>query len=174
MKAIVAMAENRVIGAAGCIPWHLPEDFRFFKRTTMGHPILMGRKTYDSIGKPLPGRQNIVLTRQKVEIPGVTVIHNRESLARIFYTPSACHKSQQIGHEISGIEQLFIIGGAEIYKLLLPECKELFITHILKKVEGDTFFPPFEKEFDEGNVVLETADFVTKHYCRVKILNHFF
>lgn len=151
MKAIVAMAEDRVIGGNGTIPWHLPEDFRFFKKTTMGHAVVMGRKTYESLGKPLPGRHNIVLTRRKISIPGVTIVNNLEELKNL---------------EIA-TDDIFLIGGEEIYRLMLPECDELFITHVFKKVSGDTFFPSFEKEFDEGEVLLKTADFITRYYRRI-------
>jgi dihydrofolate reductase len=150
IKAIVAMAEGRVIGNAGTIPWHLPEDFKFFKATTMGHAILMGRKTYESIGKPLPGRENIVLSRTmplESVPPGVTVIHSLDEL-----------KEPTDGRD------LFVIGGEEIYRLMLPKVRELFVTRVPRQVEGDTRFPKFESEFDAGTKVLETADFaVWKH-----------
>ncbi|OHE77626.1 MAG: hypothetical protein A3F67_10155 [Verrucomicrobia bacterium RIFCSPHIGHO2_12_FULL_41_10] len=155
MKAIAAMAKNRVIGVEGTIPWHLPEDFRFFKQTTLGHPIVMGRKTYKSLGKPLPGRQNIVLTRSPLAIPEVTVIHQPEEL-----------------HEL-GIpsEEIFVIGGSEIYRLLLPKCDEILITHVHREVIGDTFFPAFENDFDEGTDVLENPDFTVKRYRRLQFCN---
>ena len=155
MKAIAAMAAHRVIGAAGTIPWHLPEDFHFFKKTTMGHAIVMGRKTYESLGKPLPGRHNIVLTRRKISVPGVTIINNLEDLKNLGIAT----------------DDIFVIGGEEIYRLLLPECDELLITHVLKEVPGDTFFPSFEEEFDQGAILLTTADFVIKQYRRVKPKN---
>jgi dihydrofolate reductase len=142
IKAIVAMAENRVIGNAGTIPWHLPEDFKFFKATTMGHAILMGRKTYESIGKPLPGRENIVLSRRMPENQGITVIHSLDEL-----------KEPTDGRD------LFVIGGEEIYRLLLPKVQELYVTKVPRVIEGDTRFPEFEAEFDSGTKVLETADF---------------
>ena len=142
IRAIVAMAENRVIGNAGTIPWHLPEDFKFFKATTMGHAILMGRKTYESIGKPLPGRENIVLSRTMPETQGITVIRSLDGLK-----------------ESSDGRDLFVIGGEEIYRLLLPKVQELYVTKIPRVIEGDTRFPEFEAEFDSGTKVLETADF---------------
>ncbi len=150
MKAIVAMAQNRVIGNGGAIPWHLPEDFKFFKATTMGHAIIMGRKTYDSIGKPLPGRENIVLSRTMPESPGITVVRSPEEL-----------KEPADGRD------LFVIGGEEIYRLLLPRCGEIFVTHVSKAIEGDTRFPEFENDFDSGEKVLETPDFTTFRYRRV-------
>lgn len=150
MKAIAAMAENRVIGAAGDIPWRLPEDWRFFKQTTLGHAIVMGRKTYESLGKPLPGRKNIILSRTMSSLPGVTVVRNVEELKELAIPD----------------EEIFVIGGAEIYRLLLPECDTLLITHVPLVVEGDTFFPSFEKEFEPQDILLETPEFITRKYCR--------
>jgi len=149
IKAIVAMAENRVIGNAGTIPWHLPEDFKFFKATTIGHAILMGRKTYESIGKPLPGRENIVLSRTIPETQGITVIRSLDEL-----------KEPTDGRD------LFVIGGEEIYRLLLPKVQELYITKVPRVIEGDTHFPEFEAKFDSGSKVLETADFSVWKHCR--------
>ena len=149
IKAIVAMAENRVIGNAGTIPWHLPVDFKFFKATTMGHAILMGRKTYGSIGKPLPGRENIVLSRTIPETAGVTVIRSLDNLQ----VPSD-------GRD------LFVIGGEEIYRLLLPQVQELYVTKVPRVIEGDTHFPDFESHFDTGSKVLETNDFSAWRYRR--------
>ena len=153
IKAIVAMAENRVIGNAGTIPWHLPEDFKFFKATTMGHAILMGRKTYESIGKPLPGRENIVLSRTLPETPGVTVIRSLEELKEPEFT--------------QGGRDLFVIGGEEIYRLLLPKVQELYVTKVPGVIQGDTHFPEFESQFDRESKVLETSDFSTWKYRRV-------
>ena len=150
IKAIVAMAENRVIGNAGTIPWHLPEDFKFFKATTMGHAILMGRKTYESIGKPLPGRENIVLSRTMPETPGVTIIRSLDDLK-----------------EPTDGKDLFVIGGEEIYRLLLPSVQELYVTHVPRTIEGDTHFPDFESQFDAGTKVLETNDFYVWKYSRM-------
>ena len=147
MKAIVAMSQNRVIGNNGTIPWHLPEDFKFFKTTTIGHAIVMGRKTYESIGKPLPGRENIILSRTMSETPGVIIVRSPEDLL-------ALENSQNF----------FVIGGAEIYRLLLPHCTELFVTKVPVTIEGDTFFPEFESDFDTGEKILETPDFTTWRY----------
>ena len=149
IKAIVAMAENRVIGNEGTIPWHLPEDFKFFKATTMGHAILMGRKTYESIGKPLPGRENIVLSRTMPETQGITVIRSLDEL-----------------NEPTDGRDLFVIGGEEIYRLMLPRVAELFVTKVPRLIEGDTRFPEFEAEFDSGTQVLKTADFSVWKFLR--------
>jgi dihydrofolate reductase len=150
MKAIVAMAENRVIGKAGTIPWHLPEDFKFFKGTTMGHAIVMGRKTFESIGKPLPGRQNIVLSRTMPETQGVTIVRSPEELC-----------------EPTDGRDLFVIGGEEIYRLLLPRVQEIYVTKVPRTVEGDTHFLKFEDAFDSGTLVLATPDFTTWRYRRM-------
>lgn len=123
-KAIAAMAENRVIGADGKIPWHLPEDFRWFKQTTMGHTLVMGRKTFASIGKVLPGRSTVVLTRQEWSFPGVRVIRNISEIEP--------EREEQ---------KVFIVGGAEIYRQTLFRCDELFLTTVLGAVAGDAFFP---------------------------------
>ena len=135
MIAIAAMSRNRVIGVDGRIPWHISEDLKFFKRTTLGHIIVMGRKTYDSIGKPLPGRENWVVSRE-AEIAGVRVLRSFDAIS-----------------EPTDGRQLYIIGGAQLYAALLPRCTELLLTHINREVEGDTFFPEFENSFDAGEIL---------------------
>ena len=110
MIAIAAMSRNRVIGAEGRIPWHIPDDLKFFKRTTLGHIIVMGRKTYDSLGKPLPGRENWVVSRE-AEIPGVRVLRSFDAV-----------------EEPSDGRLLYLIGGAQLYAALLPRCSELLLT----------------------------------------------
>lgn len=133
--AIAAMASNRVIGRDGKLPWHLPEDLKFFKRMTQGHPVLMGRKTFDSIvtqlGKPLPGRQNIVLSHKMAPQEGVSVIRGLAELASI---PDL-------------VSPVFLIGGAQLYETLLPNCAELLLTYIDTAYEGDALFPAFEEDF---------------------------
>lgn len=119
-----AMDKNRAIGLNNQLPWHLPEDLKYFKRVTMGKPIAMGRKTYESIGRPLPGRENIVITRsQGVTIEGCTVIHDVKDLLK------------------REDEELFVIGGAEIFKEIMPYADRLYITEIREVFEADTFFP---------------------------------
>ena len=121
-----AMDENRAIGRNNQLPWHLPEDLKYFKRVTMGKPIAMGRKTYDSIGRPLPGRENIVITRSKgITIEGCTVIHDVKDLLK------------------RDDEELFVIGGAEIFKEILPFADRLYATEIREVFEADTFFPEY-------------------------------
>lgn len=135
--AIVGMASNRVIGKDGTLPWRLPEDLKFFKKTTMGHPILMGRKTFESIGKPLPGRRNIVLSSVLTPSEGVEVIHSIGDLARL------CEPAQTV----------FLIGGAQLFETLLPQCEGLYLTWIEHPYEGDTWFPEFEDLFEAPEII---------------------
>lgn len=138
---IVAMAENRVIGRAGGMPWHIPEDFKFFKATTMGHAMIMGRKTWESIGRALPGRLTIVVTRtQDFAVPeGVVVKPSIE--AAIDY----CGK-----HSEDWGEEIFIVGGGDIYKQSLPKTNRIYLTMIHKTVDGDTVYPEFsQSEFHQ-------------------------
>lgn len=129
-KAIAAMTKNRVIGKAGEIPWHLPEDFKWFKKTTMGDILVMGRKTYESIGQPLPGRDTYVLSRRTDTIPGAHVLSSVEDVDRL-----------------ETDKTIWVAGGAAIYQLLLPRCAELYLSRIHRICEGDTFFPHFENDF---------------------------
>ena len=149
MIAIAAMSPDRVIGADGKIPWHLPEDLKFFKRTTLGNVIVMGRKTFQSLGKPLPGRENWVVSRSAT-FEGV----------RMFRDPSEIVPPGD-GREV------FVIGGAELYAALLPRCSELLITHVDLRVDGDTWFPRFEAEFDDGEAVQSGAGYVIRRYRRL-------
>jgi dihydrofolate reductase len=148
--AIVAMASNRVIGRDGKLPWHLPEDLKFFKRTTLGHPILMGRKTFDSIGKPLPGRKNIVLSRTMQPREGVEVIRDVSEL------PSVCGDA----------EKIFLIGGAQLFADLLPQCAGLYLTWIEHEYEGDVMLPPFEHLFVIEDILGGGDGFEFRYYGR--------
>ena len=150
MIAIAAMSRNRAIGLGGRIPWHLPEDLKFFKRTTLGHIILMGRKTYESIGKPLPGRENWVLSRS-AEIPGVRMIRSFEEIP----APPA-------------EKNLYLVGGAELYAALLTRCSEILLTRVNLETQGDAFFPEFETDFDEGELLLVGDQFEIRRHRRLK------
>lgn len=151
LTAIVAMTPSRVIGRGGDLPWHLPEDLKFFKRTTSGHPIVMGRKTYDSIGRPLPKRRNIVLTRDRDwSAAGVEVIHDPAELSCL----------EGIGGRV------FVIGGSEIYAAFLPHLDELLVSHVRDEHEGDTFFPEFEDQFPNSEIIETHDDFVVKRWGR--------
>ena len=147
MKAIAAMSLNRVIGRDGKIPWHIPEDFQWFKKMTTGHVVLMGRKTFESLGKPLPNRTNVVLTRGG-EIPGVITVRDLAEISEARYAP----------------REIFVIGGAEIYAQLLPRCRELYLSVVLREVAGDAFFPPFEENFELIDVTLRHTEFEVRHY----------
>jgi dihydrofolate reductase len=153
LTAIVAMTPQRVIGLRGVLPWHLPEDLAFFKRVTSGHPVVMGRKTYQSIGRPLPNRRNIVLTRDHDwSAPGAEVIHRPEDLKAL-----------------PGLEgRVFIIGGAEIYKAFMSQIDDLLVSHLHEPHDGDTYFPEFEGDFPHSEMMETHADFVVRHWCRVK------
>ena len=140
-KAIAAMSANRVIGRDGSLPWRLPEDMKFFRAQTTGHPIVMGRKTWDSLGRPLPNRRNIILSRTMAAAEGAEVVRSVEELDAL------------------GLEgDVYIIGGAEIYRLLMPRCAAVYLTVLTAEAEGDAFFPPFEPEFPRMKVVQELND----------------
>jgi len=128
VSLIVAMAQNGVIGRDNALPWRLPEDLKRFKAFTLGKTLLMGRKTYESIGRPLPGRANLVLTRDRgFRAPGVVVVHSVE---------------EALAHAADN--ELVAIGGAEIYRLVLPFARRLYLTHVHADVPGDTYFPDFD------------------------------
>ncbi|MCL7940121.1 dihydrofolate reductase [Halomonas sp. ATCH28] len=132
---IAAMAKNRVIGVDNQLPWYLPEDLRFFKRMTQAKPLVMGRKTYQSIGRPLPGRLNIVVTRDPDFAPeGVRVCHDLTSALRL--------ADQQA--TIDGVEEIMVMGGAEIYAQALPFASRLYLTEVDIEVEGDARFPALD------------------------------
>jgi len=148
MTAIAAMARNRVIGRGGAIPWHLPEDFRWFKRTTSGHVVVMGRRTFESLGRPLPNRENVVLSRGG-SVEGVTTLRDLRELP---LPPPG--------------QRVFLIGGAEIYARYLPECTEVLLTVLPGDVEGDTYMPEFEHLFPPAEIVMETAEFRVWRYAK--------
>ena len=151
LTAIVAMTPERVIGKDGTLPWHLPEDLKFFKKQTIGHPIVMGRKTFESIGKPLPNRQNFVLTNDPAwHHDGVKAIHHPKELNEY--------------HLID--QQVFVIGGAEIYKFFMPILNHIIITHIPQSHEGDTFFPHYQEEFPHSVLVWEQENFEIRRHFR--------
>lgn len=130
---VVAMASNRVIGIENRLPWRLPNDLKYFKRRTLGHPVMMGRLTFESIGRPLPGRHNIVITRQKSwSHDGVSVAHSLEEALLV----------AQSGPY--GDQQPLLIGGAQLYEQALPDCHTLYLTEVQAEVPGDAFFPELE------------------------------
>lgn len=135
LAVIVAAAQNGVIGRNNTLPWHLPEDLRYFKRTTMGKPIVMGRKTYESIGRPLPGRTNIVVTRSSQwSAEGVNVVHS---------LGDALSLAQDVAAN-EGAQELMVIGGAEIYRTALLAADRLYLTEVHAEVEGDAYLPQID------------------------------
>jgi len=190
MKAIAAMSLNRVIGNGGQIPWHLPEDFKWFKQRTTGGIVLMGRKTFLSLPKPLPNRTNVVFTRAPRMLA-----RDPEFTARCSVKPLVGHWNarlrrgpaqlgferiasrevwlvRSVGRFLAALKkyrpqrEVFVIGGAQIYDRLLPLCSDLYLTVVPRIVEGDAFFPEFEHLFDFVDVALKTADFEVRHYRR--------
>lgn len=155
MIAVAAMAANRIIGADGGLPWHLPEDLRWFKELTMGGTLLMGRVTFDSIGRPLPGRRTIVLSRQEgLARDGVEVIRDLSGL-----------RSARIEGEV------YVVGGAEIYRICLPYCRDLFLTEVKRDAEGDRKMPMFEEIFRFSALLRETPDLRIVHYVNDEVLD---
>ncbi|ORU92479.1 MAG: dihydrofolate reductase [Cycloclasticus sp. symbiont of Bathymodiolus heckerae] len=139
ISMIVAMAENNAIGKDNDLLWHLPDDFKHFKATTMGKPILMGRKTYDSIGKPLPGRENIVVTRDaNFTVEGVTIVNSIDA---------ALTASEHY-------DEVMVIGGASFYEQMLPVAQRLYITLVHTSFEADAFFP--EVDLDKWKIIKQS------------------
>lgn len=125
LNIIAAMARNRVIGIHNTLPWRLPEDLKHFKSLTLGHHIIMGRKTYESIGRPLPGRRNLVLTRGGFSAPGIEVVASiEEALART-----------------AGAAEMMVIGGAEVFRLAMPWLDHMHLTRVHTVIDGDVFLP---------------------------------
>lgn len=144
---VVAMSENRVIGRDGGLPWHIPEDFKLFKKLTMGHALVMGRKTYESIGRPLPGRLTVVVTRQPdYVVPGDGVVVRSSLDEALAYCEQ---RADAWGHEV------FVIGGGEIYCQSLPRTDKVYLTVVHRTVDGDTSYP--ELPADDFRKVSEQA-----------------
>jgi dihydrofolate reductase len=147
---VAAMTDSRVIGRDGQLPWHISGDLKFFKKLTTGGTILMGRKTFESIGRPLPKRRNLVLSRSGLTAAGIEVFGSIEELA-----PSL----------LPG-ERVYVIGGAEIYRLTMDLWTEVYLTRVKLDAEGDTHFPPFEDGYDEPKTVHEEDEFCVQHFVR--------
>jgi dihydrofolate reductase len=143
------MSLNRVIGKDGKLPWHIPEDFKWFKRTTAGKAVLMGRKTYESLGGPLPNRRNLVVTRAADLGERVELVRDLEGFRPEDYP---C--------------DVWVIGGGEIYRQMLGRCEDLYLSVIPRVIEGDAFFPEFEDQFELVGPVLSHPDFEVRHYRR--------
>jgi dihydrofolate reductase len=129
ISAVVAIGENHAIGKNNQLLWHLPNDLKHFKQITSGGTVIMGRKTYDSVGRPLPNRRNIIITRQKLEIAGCEVVSSVEGALAL------CRDEKEV----------FIVGGAEIYRLALPLTNRIYLTIVHQNFDADAFFPPLDK-----------------------------
>jgi Dihydrofolate reductase len=137
LSLVCALASNRAIGINNQLPWHLPRDLAHFKAVTMGHPIIMGRKTFDSIGRPLPGRRNIVVSRQNDwSREGVTVVNN-------LLDAIAC--AGEVAQS-AGQREIMLIGGASLYEQALPLAQRLYLTEVHADIPGDAFFPAFSSD----------------------------
>lgn len=164
ISMIAAVGRNGAIGAEGTLPWRLPSDFAYYKSTTMGKPLIMGRKTFESIGRPLPGRTNIVVTRRTDYGPdGVTVV---SSLDEALETAIAIAVRD-------GVDEVFINGGGELYRQAMPVADRLYITHVDAEPQGDTFFPEIVDSDWNGKAVedvrpgeRDSANFVVTIYDR--------
>ena len=144
LSMIAAMGNDRVIGKDNKMPWHLPADLQWFKKTTLGSPILMGRKTYDSIGRPLPGRLNIILSRDtSLKIEGCTVVNSLQDAL----------------DAAKGVDEVFITGGAHLYDTFLEDADRLYLTLIDGRFEGDTYFPDYTQlQWQEVDRIDNPAD----------------
>jgi dihydrofolate reductase len=130
VSSVVAISENHVIGKDNKLLWYLPNDLRHFKEITSGHTVIMGRKTFDSVGKPLPRRRNIIVTRQDIAIEGCEVVNSIESALEL----------------CKGEAEVFIVGGAEIYRQSMHLTDRIYLTIVHKEFEGDSFFPEIDKK----------------------------
>ena len=153
--AVAAMSCNGVIGNKGQLPWHLSDDLKFFKKLTFGSPVIMGRKTYESIGRPLPGRKNIVISSNS-NIQGDIEIHQSIKQLIDVYKDST--------------ESLFIIGGAQIYSALLNWTKEIYLTYIYKEYSGDTYFPQIDNDFKLDGIEFKTEEFEVRKMIRKPVV----
>ena len=188
-KAIAAMSLNRVIGAGGKIPWHLPEDFKWFKQTTMGNVVVMGRKTFEGLGQPLPNRKNLILTHHPQRlIKSMPEIFGQyhEWRSGKYLKQAYQFRFSKLGERqeteifiFNSLERLnpeefpndiFICGGAEIYAQALPRCSDLYLTLVKREVEGDSFFPPFEDKFELFEEMRDEPEFKILHYRHKSLL----
>lgn len=153
LTLIAAVAKNNVIGKDGKTPWDIPEEMALFKQETMGHPVIMGRKTYDSIGRPLPGRRMIVVshTLRPMSSPELVV----------------CPSIPEALKELESAQPAFVIGGQQIYAQMMPFADELSISHLKEAYEGDSFFPPIELNTWKEYETKEFPLFIHRRYTRI-------
>ena len=153
LSLLVAATENGVIGRDNGMPWHLPDDLKHFKALTLGKPVLMGRRTFDSIGRPLPGRTNLVLTRATGwAVPGITVVRDLEAAIRA----------------AGDAPELVVAGGAQVYALALPRATRIYLTRIHADIVGDTHLPPLGAGWHESTRELHPAD--ARHACAMSFI----
>ena len=188
-KAIAAMSENRVIGNGNKIPWHLPEDFKWFKKMTTGNVVVMGRKTFESIGNPLPNRKSLVLTRHPQRLihahPEVFGEYHEWRGGKHLQRAYQFHFTKIDGdpaHDIfifNSLDKLnpeefptdiFICGGAQIYEQALPRCSDLYLTRVKRTCEGDAFFPRFEDSFERVAILDDRPEFAIEHWRHRSLL----
>jgi dihydrofolate reductase len=188
-KAIAAMSENRVIGKQNTIPWHLPEDFKWFKKMTTGNVVVMGRKTFESLPKILPNRRKLILTRHPRQLakkypevfgnfkewrggdnptqpyqPFLNKLNGSPNDdIRLFNTLELIDPNQFA-------QDVFICGGAQIYEQTLPRCSDLYLTRVKQVVEGDAFFPAFEHLFERIAIITDTPEFKIEHWRAFSLL----
>lgn len=154
ISLIAAMDKNRLIGKENGLPWHLPADFKHFKEVTMGKPIIMGRKTFESIGKPLPGRKNIVISRQGFVAEGVTVVDSIENALQ----------------EVKDAEEVMIIGGASFYEQMIDKTDRMYLTLVDAECDGDAWFPEFDiKDWDIVSEDIHKADEKNNYNFTIKV-----
>ena len=182
-KAIAAMSENRVIGNGNKIPWHLPEDFKWFKKMTTGNIVVVGRKTFESLGKPLPNRKNLILTRHRKRLlmahPEIFGEYKEWRGGKHLKRPYQLHLTKIDGGADDDIfifnsldklnpedfpTDIFICGGAQIYEQALPRCSDLYLTRVKRTCEGDAFFPSFEDSFLRVAILSDTPEFTIEHW----------
>lgn len=159
VSMVAAMAENGVIGKSGRLPWHLPDEIKHFKRLTVDHTVIMGRKTYEEVGRPLPNRRNVVISRNpEFRSSGVTVVPNLDEALALGATE----------------DEVFVIGGGEIYRLAMPRADRLYLTTVHAPFEGDTTFPPLDANWALEDEVHHPADekhlvaFTIRTYTRIR------
>lgn len=149
-KAIAAMSENRVIGSRGKLPWNIPEELKWVRQCTKDQLIAMGRKTFEAMGRPLPQRENVVISRSVEAIEGCIVLPSLDALAH-YQTD----------------KEIWIFGGAQIYAAAMDRIQELYLTVVNGTFEGDTFFPPFEDQFGQPELIREEPDFRILRYIHL-------
>ena len=150
LKAIVAISENSVIGKNGDLPWRISEDLKWFKKITLGRTLLMGRKTWESLPGPLPGRENWVISSTLQPLPGIKVF-----------------KSLLDALESSKNRETFIIGGGELYRQTLPKCHELYVSEVHRVIQdGDVFFPPFKDDFKMEENLFKNHEFTLNRWVK--------